>query len=165
MKQLVLFAIALYAGCVATSLQAQTSFLPERDSSTVSLFEYATKIEKRNNVFDLNLELHADFDATFTAGRADRAAFRFKHVKVEATGEVNDRLFYWYRQQLNGSSNDVGELSNLPASIEYAFIGYHFNSHFTVTAGQQPADFGGYEYDLNPLLIYEYSDMNNYTTC
>lgn len=144
-------------------IQAQST-LPERDSSAISLFEYATKIPKRTRAFNLDLEMHASFNTFFSESQLDEAAFRFNHIKVEATGEVNDRIFYWYRQNLN-QGNEGMELENLPESIEYALIGYRFNNYFTITLGKQDAAWGGFEYDLDPYTIYEYSDMNDYMDC
>ena len=57
------------------------------------------------------------------------------------------------------------DLENLPESIEYAMIGYRLNDKFTVTLGKQDAAWGGFEYDLDPYAIYEYSDMNEYMDC
>lgn len=142
---------------------AQT-YIPERDSSETSVFEYVTQIPKRNDLFNLNLEMHATFNTFFTGNKLDEAAFRFNHIKLEANGDVNKHLFYWYRQILN----EHGETSvpeNLPASIEYALIGFRINDRFTITAGKQDAAWGGFEYDINPLEIYEYSDMNEYLDC
>lgn len=147
----------------ALPLAAQ-SFVPQRDSSDISLFEYATKIPKRNKVFNLNLEMQTTFNTFFTGKKLDEAAFRFNQIKLEATGEVTDRLFYWYRQNLN-QGNRAMDFENLPESIEYAFIGYRLTDRLTVTAGKQDVAWGGFEYDLNPLEIYEYSDMNEYMNC
>lgn len=99
-------------------------------------FEYATKIPKRNKVFNLDLEMHAGFNADFFSGKLDEAAFRFRDVKIDVTGEVNDRLFYWYRQTLNGGYEGQA-LENLNESIEYAYIGYKLNERFTLTAGNK----------------------------
>ena len=154
----------LLSGSALTSYAQTNSPIPERDSSSVSLFEYATKIPKRNKVFNLDLEMHAGFNADFFSGKLDEAAFRFRDVKIDVTGEVNDRLFYWYRQTLNGGYEGQA-LENLNESIEYAYIGYKLNERFTLTAGKQDVFYGGFEYDENPLLIYEYSDMNEYSLC
>lgn len=117
MKRLTAFWLSACFLCTIP-VQAQ-SFIPERDSSDISLFEYVTKIPKRNNVFNLDLEMHASFNTFFIGHKLDEAAFRFNHIKIEATGEVNDRLFYWYRQNLN-QGNESMDLENLPESIEYA---------------------------------------------
>lgn len=134
------------------------------DSSRRSLFECVTHLPKRNKVFNLDLELHAGFYADFAEGGLDEAAFRFKDVKVDITGEATDRLFYWYRQKLNAGYGHLS-LENLTESIEYAYIGYRLSDRFTLTAGKQDVFYGGFEYDPNPLIIYEYSDMNEYALC
>lgn len=162
MKRLTAFWLSAFSLWTA-SIQAQSS-IPERDSSDISLFEYATKIPRRNNVFNLDLEMHASFNTFFIGNKLDEAAFRFNHIKLEATGEVNDRLFYWYRQNLN-QGNEGMELENLPESIEYALIGYRLSDKFTITLGKQDAAWGGFEYDLDPYRVYEYSDMNEYMDC
>ena len=143
---------------------AAQSFIPERDSSDISIFERVTKLPKRTKAFNLNLEMQATFNANFFNKKLDEAAFRFNQVKLEANGEVNDRLFYWYRQNLN-QGNEALSLENLPESIEYALIGYRLTDKLTITAGKQDVAWGGFEYDLNPLDIYEYSDMNEYLNC
>lgn len=45
----------LFIGSALTSYAQTNSPIPERDSSSVSLFEYATKIPKRNKVFNPGL--------------------------------------------------------------------------------------------------------------
>ena len=90
MKRLTAFWLSACFLCTVP-IQAQ-SFIPERDSTDISLFEYTTKIPKRNNVFNLDLEMHASFNTFFTEHKLDEAAFRFNHIKLEATGEINDRL-------------------------------------------------------------------------
>lgn len=154
----------LFTGSAFPSLAQTDPPFPERDSSSVSLFEYAAKIPRRNKAFNLDLEMHAGFNADFLSGELDEAAFRFRDVKLDITGEINDRLFYWYRQMLNGAY-EGNTLDHLSESIEYAYIGYRLNELFTLTAGKQDVFYGGFEYDPNPLVIYEYSDMNEYALC
>lgn len=146
------------------SVASADSVRAESEPSRPSFFEYVTHIPKRNKAFNLDLELHAGFYADWIGGKLDEAAFRFKDVKVDITGEVTDRLFYWYRQKLNAGYGTLS-LENLTESIEYAYIGYKLSDRFTLTAGKQDVFYGGFEYDPNPLLIYEYSDMNEYALC
>ncbi len=150
--------------CNSLSLAAQIYYLPERDSSTVSAFEYATKQIKKTNAFKLDLEMHATFNTEFIEKKFDNAAFRFNQIKIETTGKIGNRLFYWYRQQLN-NENQTMSLENLPRSIDYGLIGIRLSDKFTLIAGKQALDLGGFEYDLNELDVYEYSDMNEYTDC
>lgn len=149
----------LLAGSFSAGKAQDSAAAP--DSSRISLFERVTRLPKRSQAFNLNLEMHAGFYADFASKRLDEAAFRVKDLKIDITGEVTDRLFYWYRQRLNGNEGNQ-PLENLPESIEYAYIGYRLSDRFTLTAGKQDVFFGGFEYDPNPLEIYEYSDMNEY---
>ena len=47
----------------------------------------------------------------------------------------------------------------MPTSIDIAGIGVKLNDQFSFFAGKQCAAYGGIEFDLNPIEIYEYSDM------
>lgn len=164
MKRQTVFALAATVGAGFLSpAQAQNS-PASTDSSRISLFERVSGIPKRSRAFNFNLEMHAGFYADFASKQFDEAAFRVKDIKIDMTGEVTDRLFYWYRQRLNGGTGSQ-PLENLPESIEYAYIGYRLSDRFTLTAGKQDVFFGGFEYDPNPLEIYEYSDMNEYALC
>lgn len=161
----VVIPLALFCIGPTSVTNAQTNrAVSEKDSSPVSLFEYVTKTPKRNKSFNLDLELHAGFYGDFAGGKLDEAVFRFKDVKLNISGEVNERISYGYRQRLNGSFEGP-TLDNLNESIEYAYIGYQLSDRFTLTAGKQDAFFGGWEYDPNPLEIYQYSDMNDYIPC
>lgn len=153
------FCALLLAGSFSAGKAQDSAAAP--DSSRISIFERVTRLPKRSQVFNLNLEMHAGFYADFASKRLDEAAFRMKDLKIDITGDVTDRLFYWYRQRLNGNEGSQ-PLENLPESIEYAYIGYRLSDRFTLTAGKQDVFFGGFEYDPNPLEIYEYSDMNEY---
>lgn len=153
------FCALLLAGSFPTGKAQNSAAAP--DSSRVSLFERLSHLPKRSQAFNLNLEMHAGFYADFASKRLDEAAFRMKDLKIDITGDVTDRLFYGYRQRLNGNEGNQ-PLENLPESIEYAYIGYRLSDRLTLTAGKQDVFFGGFEYDPNPLEIYEYSDMNEY---
>lgn len=53
-------------------------------------------------------------------------------------------------------------VDNLPTSIDYAGIGIQLNDQFSLFAGKQCAAYGGFEFDLNPIDVYQYCDMIDY---
>lgn len=134
------------------------------DTLRVSLVEHITGKEPRSQAFQLDLEMHAGFYSEFSEKKVDEVSFRFQDIKVDISGQLTDRLFYEYRQKLNADFSN-STLENLSESIEYAYIGYDLSDRFTLTAGKQDVLYGSYEYDLNPLHIYQYSDMNEYSLC
>ena len=126
MKRLTAFWLSACFLCTI-SVQAQ-SFIPERDSSDISLFEYVTKIPKRNNVFNLDLEMHASFNTFFTGHKLDEAAFREavrKERAYELAFEGHRRLdlVRWgiYYKTIQETSN---KLSNWYSSANYVVAQY-----------------------------------------
>ncbi len=129
--------------------------------SNRSLFERVMNMEKKTNRFNLKLHMQATFNGTFTDGSLEQAAFKMNQLRLEARGDINDWLSYRWRQRLN-SSNTPHALDNLPSSIDYAMISVRLTDKFTTSIGKQAAAYGGFEYDLDPIEIYQYSDMIDY---
>ena len=126
-----------------------------------SLFERVANIEKKNNLFNLKLHMQATFNGAFTDGTFEQAAFKMNQLRLEARGDINDWLSYRWRQRLN-SSNTPHALDNLPSSIDYAMISVRLTDKLVTSIGKQAAAYGGFEYDLDPIEIYQYSDMIDY---
>ena len=111
--------------------------------------------ERRVNAFELKIDSDCeDIIALYAPVAID---LRF----VLAMYKINTNL-----ERLGDFAESIARFSvNLPESIEYAMIGYRLNDKFTITLGKQDAAWGGFEYDLDPYAIYEYSDMNEYMDC
>lgn len=151
----------------APALFAFPAFAQQEETSLAeneqSLAEEVLKIEKKTDKFNLYLNMHADFDAGWTGSRFDEGKFRFQQLRIEAKGNINDWLSYRYRQRLNKGDNPNGYRDNLLQSIDIAGIGLNFKK-WSLFLGKQCAAYGGIEFDLNPIEIYQYSDMVDYMT-
>lgn len=129
-----------------------------------SLAERVTKIEKQNDWFNLYMNMHGGFDAKFNQdGRngLSEGVFSMRQLRIEAKGKVNDWLSYRWRQRLNRSNDGNGMIDNLPNSIDIAALGIQVNDKLSLYAGKQCAAYGGFEYDANPIEIYQYSEIIN----
>lgn len=135
---------------------AKEKSLPFADNQT--LFEELTYVKKKTDRFNLYLNMQGGFDARFSEG-FDEGAFRMHQLRIEMKGDINHWLSYRYRQRLNRSNDGAGMIDNLPTSIDWAGIGIRLGDRFTLFAGKQGVAYGGIEYDLNPIEVYEYSDM------
>ena len=127
-------------------------------TSRRTLFERVANIEKKNNLFNLKLHMQTTFNGTFTDGTFEQAAFKMNQLRLEARGDLNDWLSYRWRQRLN-SSNTPHALDNLPSSIDYAMISVRLTDKLVTSIGKQAAAYGGFEYDLDPIEIYQYSAL------
>ena len=123
-----------------------------------TLFEELTDVKKKSDKFNLYLNMQGGFDANFRDG-FEEGAFKMRQLRIEMKGNINNWLSYRYRQRLNRSNDGGGMIDNVPTSIDYAGIGIKLNNRFNLFAGKQCTAYGGIEFDLNPIDIYEYSDI------
>ena len=123
-----------------------------------TLFEELTNMKKKTDKFNLFLNMQGSFDLNFRDG-LDIGSFKMRQLRIEAKGQITPWLSYRYRQRLNRSNDGSGMMDNVPTSIDYAMIGVKPIEDLTFNIGKQCAAYGGIEFDLNPIEIYEYSDM------
>lgn len=159
MKHISLLALAAFATLPAAAQQDSLRQALLQDEKP--LVEELLKVEKKTDKFNLYLNMHADFDASWTGSDFDEAKFRFQQLRIEAKGNINDWLSYRYRQRLNKGDKPEGYRDNLLNSIDIAGIGLKFGK-FSMFLGKQCAAYGGIEFDLNPIEVYQYCDMIDY---
>ena len=127
-----------------------------------SLYEELSGVKKKTDKFNLYMNMNGSFDAMFNADGFDQGKFNMRQLRIESKGNVNDWLSYRWRQRLNRPNNGGGNIDNLPTSIDIAGIGVKLNDQLSLFLGKQCAAYGGFEFDANPIEIYEYSDMIEY---
>ena len=158
MKKFLLFALLF----VPTTMMAQQ----DKDASAgeQSLFEKITKIEKKQDNFHFLLNMTNSFDVNQGDGEFQNAKFNMRQLRIEAKGNINDTFSFRWRQRLNRNNSPAPDgIDNMPASsIDVAGIGVKVSDQFSMFLGKQCAAYGGIEFDLNPIEIYEYSDMVDY---
>ena len=158
MKKIILLALLF----VPLTTMAQQ----DKDASAgeESLFEKVTKIEKKQDNFHFLLNLNNSFDVNQADGEFQNAKFNMRQIRIEAKGNINKTFSFRWRQRLNRSNSPASDgIDNMPAtSIDVAGIGVKTSDIFSMFLGKQCAAYGGIEFDLNPIEIYEYSDMVDY---
>lgn len=152
-----LMCLLLLAGSIQ-GLYAQNKEKSEQFMVDKTLFEELTDVKKKSDKFNLYLNMQGGFDAKFRDG-FDEGAFRMHQLRIEMKGNINNWLSYRYRQRLNRSNDGNNMLDNLPNSIDWAGIGIKLSDKYSFFAGKQGVAYGGFEYDLNPIEVYEYSDI------
>ena len=130
-------------------------------SRSTTLYEQVKQMKQKIDWFNVYLNMQGSFDIYLDDDREESTAFKMGQLRLEVQGNVTDRIYYRYRQRLN-RSNSAQSLDNLPASIDYAAVGFHVTDYFSVLAGKQCTAFGGFEFDLNPIDVYQYCDILEY---
>ena len=158
MKTRIAILLAGIAVCWAPA-QSQTR---ESESGTTErgLIETVANIEKKTDKFNLYLNMHGDFAANWRGDNFEDGKFEMKQLRLEMRGNINSWLSYRYRQRLN-KGNNPSYRDNVLGSIDIAGIGVNLKK-WNVFLGKQCASYGGIEFDLNPIEIYQYCDMIEY---
>lgn len=115
------------------------------------------KLEKKNDAF----QVYLNFAASAQAKEADgvwQTGFANKQLRLEIKGNLTDKLSYRFRHRLN-KSNAAKSEDNFAKATDIMMVNYQFNPKFSVQAGKMCQIWGGFEFDENPMYIYQYSDM------
>ena len=88
--------------------------------------------------------MHASFNSDWGDKSCQDAAFKMNQLRIETRGNINDWIFYRWRQRLNRGNNGADALDNLPASIDYAAVGFRPFPNFSIFGGKQCTVYGGF---------------------
>lgn len=132
------------------------------DGDVQSIHERITKLEKKNDMFNLYFNYAASFQAEHNS-LSDEWGTKFanKQLRIEIKGNLTDKLYYRLRHRLNKATDAKGE-DNFAKATDIMMVGYNFNDKLSISGGKMCQIWGGFEFDENPMYIYQYSDMVDY---
>ena len=108
--------------------------------------------------FNMYFNFQGSFDVEKAKDQDMTAKFYARQLRWEVRGDITDRIFYRFRHRLN-KSNARASLDNLAKATDMLYAGFRLDDKWTLTAGKMCQAWGGFEFDLNPMNIYEYSDF------
>ena len=120
--------------------------------------EQIREVKEKTDKFNVFLNFQSSLDAVNVKDSDTHLGFRARQLRLEFRGDINERIFYRLRHRLN-RSNAGADLSNLANATDMIYAGFRLNDKWTLTAGKMCQAWGGFEFDLNPMNIYEYSDF------
>jgi len=97
----------------------------------------------------------------FYNGDYTQTRFKNEQFRLEFRGDVTDRVYFRFRDRYTRAQTSES-VDNLSRSTDLAFIRVKASDKLSISAGKMCADWGGFEFDYNPIDIYEYSDIIEY---
>nr|WP_024992231.1 porin [Hoylesella pleuritidis] len=161
-KQFFLMAAALSA-VLQVNAQGNNTDMGGPDGDYRSLADRVLKLEKKTDAFNLYLNYAAAAQVRDESG-SWISGFVNKQLRLEIKGNLTDRLFYRLCHRLNKSNTAKGA-DNFAKATDIMLVGYHLDNKWTVEAGKICQHWGGFEFDINPMYIYEFSDMVGSMDC
>ena len=163
MKKLFIFAmfLSVMEAFAQEDLQGQIDLLRaeleqiKQAQAMPNTSEGINPIDKRFNMY---FNFQSSLDAEKAEGADMTAKFKARQLRLEVRGNITDRIFYRFRHRLNRPTAAV-KLDNLATATDMLYAGFHIDDKWALTVGKMCQAWGGYEFDLNPMNIYEYSDF------
>ena len=111
----------------------------------------------------LTVEARGDYCRDYVDGqaRSDESGFGGRYLNVLLDGQIAPRFSYHLRQRFNKAPLDHAFFD----ATDWFYVNYQPDVHWTLSAGKQAVDVGGYEYDYAPINLYFCSEFWNQTTC
>ena len=161
MKKIIMMFAAL-AMTMGANAQGNNIGMGGGDGDIQSIHERITKLEKKNDMFNLYFNYAASFQAEHNS-LSDEWGTKFanKQLRIEIKGNLTDELYYRLRHRLNKATDAKGE-DNFAKATDIMMVGYNFNDKLSISGGKMCQIWGGFEFDENPMYIYQYSDMVDY---
>lgn len=161
MKKIIMMFAAL-AMTMGANAQGKNIGMGGGDGDIQSIHERITKLEKKNDMFNLYFNYAASFQAEHNS-LSDEWGTKFanKQLRIEIKGNLTDKLYYRLRHRLNKATDAKGE-DNFAKATDIMMVGYNFNDKLSISGGKMCQIWGGFEFDENPMYIYQYSDMVDY---
>lgn len=147
------FLIIAFAGMAQNEKQYDTT------SDYKSLIT-ADRVKLLQNM-DVIANMQFGFNNYFTDGKYDQSKFALNQFRFEMKGKVHDKVYYRFRNRYT-RAQDPQSQDNMSRSVDLAFLRVDASPKWNFTFGKMCADWGGYEFDLNPIDIYEYNDITEY---
>ena len=128
------------------------------DAKFKSLAEEVAKLQKHNDMFNVYFNYAASAQVQSDADHKWSTNFENKQLRLEIKGNLTDKLYYRFRHRLN-KSNAAKSEDNFAKATDIMMVGYKFSDKFKLEGGKMCQTWGGFEFDENPMYIYEFSDM------
>ena len=154
-KYIILMAAA--AMTLQANAQGANTRMGGNDGDYQSLAERITGLEKKNDAFNVYFNYAASARASEQDGTWE-TGFANKQLRLEIKGNLTDKLFYRLRHRMNKSNAAKGQ-DNFAKATDIMMVGYNFSDKLSVMGGKMCQIWGGFEFDENPMYIYQYSDM------
>ena len=137
----------------------------KREQQIGDTTDYKTLIPEEKQGLLKNVSMIANmnfaFRNEFQDGEYTQSRFRMEQFRLEIRGQVHEKVYFRFRDRYTRAQTSES-IDNLSRSVDLAYLRFDLSNKFSISAGKMCADWGAWEFDWNPIDIYEYSDIIEY---
>jgi len=117
-------------------------------------------IEKQELLKKIDVLMHfrSGFASRFQDGKHLSSKFSMEQFRLEIKGYVHEKIYFRFRHRYT-STFEPQSIDNIIKGVDFAFLRFDIAPKWQLTVGKIWADWGGIEFDLNPIYVYEFSDI------
>ncbi|OXA88691.1 porin [Flavobacterium hercynium] len=117
-------------------------------------------MEKQSLLRDVDVIVNSriSYSSKFLDGKQTIANFNADQLRFEIKGKIHEKIYFRFRNRYT-SEPIPGNLDNVSRSVDLAFVKIDIAPRTNVSFGKLVADWGGYEFDYNPIDILNYNDI------
>jgi len=136
----------------------------QQDRVNDSLSTPLIQVEKQNFIrdFDLVFFMRYGLDSDIEKNEFSSSRFNGNELRLDLSAKVHERVGVRFRNRFTVPPT-TGTLDHVNSTVDIAFVDIKATEKLNVTFGKLSADWGGYEYDLNPIEVLAYNDILNYS--
>src|SRR5688572_6085585 len=135
----------------------------ERQAGDTTYYKTLIPISKQGLLKNVSMIANMRFAERneFVDGEHTKSRFTMEQFRLEFKGKVHDKVYFRFRDRYTRAQTSES-IDGISRSTDLSFIRVDVNDRFSIAAGKLCADWGAYEFDYNPIDIYEYSDIIEY---
>ncbi len=119
-------------------------------------------VDKQSRVSNFSIIANQQyaFRSDFEDGEYLGSHFKMEQFRLEMRGWVTEKVFFRFRHRYT-SEFEPQSMDKIVKGVDMAFVNFKLGdaNKWELQAGKFCLDWGGIEFDLNPIDIYEYSDI------
>jgi hypothetical protein len=101
------------------------------------------------------------YNSNFMDGSHTLSEFNVNQLRFEVKGKIHDKVYFRFRNRYTREPVP-GNLDNISRAVDLAFLRIDLSKSTQLSFGKLCADWGGFEFDFNPIDILTYNDVIEY---
>ena len=131
-----------------------------RQADTTSTYRSLIPTGKQSLLknIDMIANMQMGLRSDFYDGDHLETKFRIEQFRLEIKGYVHEKIYFRFRHRYT-STFEPQSIDKIIKGVDFMYLRFDLSERVQLTIGKTWADWGGIEFDLNPIDIYEYSDI------
>lgn len=149
-------------GCIMLCAVYATAQMQKQTDTSINQTIRIIPIEKATLLKNMSVIFNMQYSNNdyFQDGQYTNSNFSMNQFRLEIRGQVFDHVYFRFRNRYTRDPVPQS-VDNITYSTDLAFIGIDVSPKVGLAFGKMCADYGGYEFDANPIDIYQYNDIVN----